>query len=192
MEIPGVAATLWDRLVDVPAFVPDDDAEPPHSVSTLRFLLTSADASRVDINWERYVKILDIEASCAIDIASTMILPADRALPRRAHEAPSSRGINAICEQVSGLADSLVDAIEALEHAQHKAHEAGSVQAEAKAFATEVIPAQGPPDGGRRARDARRRRPLAAAEVPRAPLPVLRAPARLATTGSVIMAGHTR
>ena len=29
LEIPGVAATLWDRLVDVPAFVPDDDAEPP-------------------------------------------------------------------------------------------------------------------------------------------------------------------
>ena len=39
LEIPGVAATLWDRLVDVPAFVPDDDAEPPHSVSALRFLL---------------------------------------------------------------------------------------------------------------------------------------------------------
>src|SRR5215212_5618524 len=44
LEIPGVAATLWDRLVDVPAFVPDDDAEPPHSVSALRFLLASADA----------------------------------------------------------------------------------------------------------------------------------------------------
>ena len=51
-------------------------------------------------------------------------------------------GINTICERVSGLADSLVDAIAALEHAQHEAHEAGSVQAEAKAFATVVIPAQ--------------------------------------------------
>ena len=43
---------------------------------------------------------------------------------------------------MSGLADSLVDAIEALGHAQHEAHEAGSIQAEARAFATEVIPAQ--------------------------------------------------
>ena len=33
-------------------------------------------ASRVEINWERYVKVQDIEASCAVDIASTMILPA--------------------------------------------------------------------------------------------------------------------
>ena len=44
LEIPGVPATLWDRLVDVPAFVPDDDAEPPDAVSALRFLLASADA----------------------------------------------------------------------------------------------------------------------------------------------------
>jgi chromate reductase, NAD(P)H dehydrogenase (quinone) len=44
LEIRGVAATLWDRLVDVPAFVPDDDAEPPDAVSALRFLLASADA----------------------------------------------------------------------------------------------------------------------------------------------------
>jgi len=47
-----------------------------------------------------------------------------------------------VCERVSGLADSLVDAIAALGHAQHDAHEAGSVQAEAGAFATAVIPAQ--------------------------------------------------
>ena len=33
-------------------------------------------ASRVDISWERYVKVGNIEASCAADIASTMILPA--------------------------------------------------------------------------------------------------------------------
>jgi glutamine synthetase len=58
------------------------------------------------------------------------------------NRAPSSRGINAVCEKVSALADQLVDAIGALEHAQHEAHEAGSVQSEAKAFATTVIPAQ--------------------------------------------------
>ena len=61
--------------------------------------------------------------------------------PRRA--ASSSRGINAVCERISGLADKLVDAIGALEHAQHEAHEAGSVQAEARVFCDDVIPAQG-------------------------------------------------
>ena len=33
-------------------------------------------------------------------------------------------------------------AIDTLEHAQHAAHEAGSVQAEARAFCDKVIPAQ--------------------------------------------------
>ena len=99
-------------------------------------------ASRVEINWERYVKIVDIEASCAVDIASTMILPAAARYLGELNQAPSSKGINAICQKVSGLADSLVDAIDALQHAQHEAHEAGSVRAEATAFASEVIPAQ--------------------------------------------------
>jgi chromate reductase len=44
LEVQGVAATLWDRLVDVPAFVPDDDVEPPPVVRELRGLLASADA----------------------------------------------------------------------------------------------------------------------------------------------------
>ena len=44
LQVPGVATTLWDRLVDVPAFVPDDDAPPPPVVLALRQLLESADA----------------------------------------------------------------------------------------------------------------------------------------------------
>ena len=44
LEVPGVATTLWDRLVDVPAFVPDDDAPSPPVVLALRRLLESADA----------------------------------------------------------------------------------------------------------------------------------------------------
>jgi glutamine synthetase len=99
-------------------------------------------ASRVDINWERYVKVQNIEANCALEIASTMILPATAQFLGLLNSAPSSRGIASVCERVSGLADSLVDAIAALEHAQHNAHEADSVPAEAKAFATKVIPAQ--------------------------------------------------
>ena len=99
-------------------------------------------ASRVEINWERYVKVSNIEASCALDMARTMILPATAQYLGQLTAAPSSRGINAVCEKVSGLADSLVDAIDALEHAQHKAHGAGSVQKEARAFVDHVIPAQ--------------------------------------------------
>src|SRR4051794_9172968 len=99
-------------------------------------------SSRVEINWERYVKVQDIEASCAIDIASTMIVPAATRYLAQLAGVNSSRGINAVCQQVSGLADSLVDAIAALESAQHEAHEAGSGHAEARAFAATVIPAQ--------------------------------------------------
>jgi glutamine synthetase len=99
-------------------------------------------AARVEIGWERYVKIQDIEANCAVDIASTMILPATARYLGELGGAPSSRGINAVCERVSGLADSLVDAIGALQGAQHEAHAAGSVEDEARAFSTSVIPAQ--------------------------------------------------
>ena len=99
-------------------------------------------ASRVDINWERYVKVQDIEASCARDIAMTMILPAAARYLAQLNGAPSSRGVMAVCDRVTRLADDLVDAIEALGRAQHEAHEAGSVQAEARAFVDVVIPAQ--------------------------------------------------
>ena len=71
-----------------------------------------------------------------------MILPATARYLGELNRAPSSRGINAVCEKVSALADSLVDAIAAVEHAQHEAHQAESVHAEARAFATSVIPAQ--------------------------------------------------
>jgi glutamine synthetase len=98
--------------------------------------------SRVEINWERYVKVQNIEANCAIDIASTMILPATAQYLGILNSAPSSRGIASVCERVSGLADTLVDAIGALEHAKHEAHQADTVPAEAKAFSTKVIPAQ--------------------------------------------------
>ena len=37
--------------------------------------------ARVEINWERYVKVQNIEANTALDIAKTMILPATARLP---------------------------------------------------------------------------------------------------------------
>jgi glutamine synthetase len=100
--------------------------------------------ARVEIYWERYVKVGNIEANCALDIARTMILPATvRYLGELSSSSAASRGINEICEKVAGLADGLVDAIDSLEHAQHEAHEAGSVEVEARAFVDHVIPAQG-------------------------------------------------
>jgi glutamine synthetase len=99
-------------------------------------------ASRVEIFWERYVKVGNIETNCALDMARTMILPATAKYLGQLAAAPSSRGISSVCEKVSGLADSLVGAIDGLEHAQHAAHGAKSVQAEARAFCDEVIPAQ--------------------------------------------------
>jgi glutamine synthetase len=102
-------------------------------------------ASRVDIAWERYVKVSNIEASCALDIARTMILPAAaRYLGELATAGASgaSRGVAAACDRVGGLIDTLTEAIAGLEHAQHAAHEAGTVEAEARAFVTSVIPAQ--------------------------------------------------
>jgi glutamine synthetase len=99
-------------------------------------------ASRVEINWERYVKVSNIEASCALDIAKTMILAAAVQYLGQLGDAPQSRGVSAVCEKVAGLTDQLVDAIDALERSQHEAHEAGSVHEEARAFVESVIPAQ--------------------------------------------------
>jgi glutamine synthetase len=73
-----------------------------------------------------------------------MILPAvARYLGELSSASAASRGVNQICEKVAGLADGLVDAVNALEHAQHEAHETSSVEAEARAFVDHVIPAQG-------------------------------------------------
>ncbi len=99
-------------------------------------------SSRADINWERYVKVQQIEANCALDIARTMILPAAVRYLGQLPGGAASKGATAICERVAGLTDRLVDAIDSLDHAQHRAHEAGTVQAEARAFAETVIPAQ--------------------------------------------------
>ncbi len=98
--------------------------------------------SRADIYWERYVKVQDIEASCALDIARTMILPAAVAYLARLSSAGTSQGVLHLTETVAGYTDSLIDRIHALERAQHEAHEADSVQSEARAFVDDVIPAQ--------------------------------------------------
>jgi glutamine synthetase len=98
--------------------------------------------ARADINWERYVKVSDIEASCALDIARTLILPAGVRYLGELSSAGSSKGVSAIAKSVAASVDALVSAIDKLEDAQHSAHKADSVQAEAKVFRDKVIPAQ--------------------------------------------------
>ena len=98
--------------------------------------------ARAEIAWEHYVKVSNIEASCALDIARTLILPAAVRYLGELGSAGGSKGVAAVSGRVGGLVDGLVAAIDALEHAQHAAHDAGSVHAEARAFAHHVIPAQ--------------------------------------------------
>ena len=99
--------------------------------------------ARAEINWERYVKVQNIEANLTLEIAKTMILPAAASyIAEISVAAAVSKGVKKVSDKVAALTDKLVDAIDALEKAQHGAHHAGSLQAEAKAFKESVIPAQ--------------------------------------------------
>jgi glutamine synthetase len=98
--------------------------------------------ARVEILWERYVKVANIEAACALDMARTMILPAVAAHLGRLAGGSASKGIAAAAAKVAGLADALVERTDALEEARHAAHEAGTVRDEARVFVDRVIPAQ--------------------------------------------------
>ncbi len=98
--------------------------------------------ARAEINWERYVKVQNIEANTALDMAKTMVLPATVKYLGELAAAGKSKGITKIADEVAALADKLVDGIEALEKAHHAAHEAGSLHAEAKTYKEKVIPAQ--------------------------------------------------
>jgi glutamine synthetase len=107
--------------------------------------------ARVEVNWEKYVKVQNIEANATLDIAKTMVLPAAARDLAPQMSAGTSKGISAVFDATAATTDKLVDAIHALEHAQHAAHEAGDVRAEAKAFHDKVVPAQ---DAVREAADA--------------------------------------
>src|SRR3954453_7016739 len=99
-------------------------------------------SSRADIYWERYVKVCNIEASPALDIAKTMILPAAVSYLSRLSAAGSFSAVIHLTEVVAGYTDELVERIHGLEHAQHEAHSADDVIAEAKVMVETVIPAQ--------------------------------------------------
>ena len=100
--------------------------------------------ARADINWERYVKVSDIEASCALDMARTLDPARRRPLPRRAGGGRVRRRVSPPSPRaVASAVDALVSAIDELEHAQHAAHEAGLGAGRGGASsADKVIPAQ--------------------------------------------------
>ena len=98
--------------------------------------------ARAEINWERYVKVQNIEANLALDIARTMIVPAVARHLALIGGATGSKGLAAAAKEVVGLADTLVSRIDALDKAQKAAHKASSVHAEAKVYKDKVIPAQ--------------------------------------------------
>jgi glutamine synthetase len=97
--------------------------------------------ARVEVNWEKYVKVLNIEANATLDIARTMIMPAVTRYLGELEGGSASRGVGEMTAAVSANADKLVDAIHALEKAQHAAHGASSVRAEARTFHDKVVPA---------------------------------------------------
>jgi glutamine synthetase len=99
-------------------------------------------ASRVDINWERYIKVQTIEASCALDMARTLIMPAAVRYLGQLSGGSFSNGVNTMCAKVASLTDGLMKAIDELERAAHGVHDAESVQDEARMFVESVIPAQ--------------------------------------------------
>jgi glutamine synthetase len=98
--------------------------------------------ARAEINWERYVKVQNIEANAALDIAKTLILPAVAKAIAELGGASASKGIAKISGKIASLADSLVEKTEALEKAQAAAVAKDSLADQAKAFKAAVIPAQ--------------------------------------------------
>jgi len=99
--------------------------------------------ARAEIAWERYVKVSDIEASCALDMARTMILPAAvRYLGQLYAVSGASKAAAELCSGVAELIDGFSEAIDHLDRAQHAAHTEGDVHDEARTFVERVIPAQ--------------------------------------------------
>jgi glutamine synthetase len=76
--------------------------------------------SREEINWERYIKVVNIEANAAVDIARTMLLPAVFSYQERlataiaatkAAAGSTQRGQASLLDRVAGLGSELAEAI---------------------------------------------------------------------------------
>jgi glutamine synthetase len=123
--------------------LPDLETEKARTLFSRNSVLSERELeARVEVNWERYVRVQNIEANATLEIARTMILPAVAKYLGVLSGATASKGVAEVAGDVSAGADKLVAAIHDLDRAQRAAHEAGSIRAEAKAFRDRVIPAQ--------------------------------------------------
>ena len=106
--------------------------------------------AREEIMWERYVKILNIEANATVDIARNQILPA--ALNYQTKVATtisttaavvktSQKGQNALLENVAKGASELYEAIETLDELIDKANEGSSLHQVSASLKDSVVPA---------------------------------------------------
>jgi glutamine synthetase len=105
--------------------------------------------SREEIMWERYVKVLNIEANATVDIARNQILPVAIAYQNKLAEAIQSaasivkspqKGQNELLDNVVKGASDLYEAIEALDGLIDKANEGSSLHQIAASFKDSVIP----------------------------------------------------
>lgn len=106
--------------------------------------------AREEIMWERYVKILNIEANATVDIARNQILPAVvNYQSKLAHSISSTaaiikvaqKGQTALLENVTKGANDLYEAIEALDELIDKANEGSSLHQVAASLKDSVVPA---------------------------------------------------
>ncbi|HTA77053.1 MAG TPA: glutamine synthetase III [bacterium] len=106
--------------------------------------------SREEIMWERYVKVLNIEANATVDIARNQILPAVISYQLKLANTISStaavlksgqKGQNDLLANVAKGASDLYEAIEALDELIDKANEGSSLHQVAASFKDSVFPA---------------------------------------------------
>ena len=105
--------------------------------------------AREEIIWERYVKVLNIEANATVDIARNQILPAVIGYQSKLASTISltasvlksgQKGQNDLLENVAKGASDLYEAIEALDELLDKANEGSSLHQIAASLKDSVIP----------------------------------------------------
>ncbi len=105
--------------------------------------------SREEIMWERYVKILNIEANATVDIARNQIFPAvlayqadlaDTIGATQAVSKVAQKGQTALLEEVAKGASELYEAIETLDELIDKANEGSSLHQIAASLKDSVVP----------------------------------------------------
>jgi glutamine synthetase len=106
--------------------------------------------SREEIMWERYVKVLNIEANATVDIARNQILPAVLGYQSRLAVTIDStkslikspqKGQNALLENIAKGASDLYEATEKLNELIDKANEGSSLHQVAASLKDSVVPA---------------------------------------------------